>query len=431
VNDAELSGKYDRFFGPSLQKLLECVLDSNKKVQESACSALSTFEEEAGQSLLPYLEPIVQTLIQALARYQAKNLIFLYDTIGTLADSLGETLNQPMIVQALVQPLLARWESLADNDTALFPLLECLTSIAQALKLGFQQFALPLYTRSERIIQQTLFLIATSVDNTGSYDTEHEDFLICSLDLLSGMAEGLGLSFGTLMQNSNILNLVFNCLSIESLGVKQSCLALIGDIARSCINYLYPILNQVLEALIQHLEPDYPSICNNASWGIGEIAMRVQPEQICQFIGQIIHKIGIVVGNTQDYHENLVENVTITIGRLGIVCPSQVVELFEDFGDDWLLCLKLLRDQHEKESAYRGLCMMLQAQPNLLKDKLSHYLFALCAWNSPAHILPQDIKSMLSQILRYYRSNFSKEFSSAFSNLPPQNQKFLQQEFNS
>ena len=46
------------FFEPVLQVLLQRVLDNNKKVQEAACSAFATFEEEA-QSDLVGLSPNV------------------------------------------------------------------------------------------------------------------------------------------------------------------------------------------------------------------------------------------------------------------------------------------------------------------------------------------------------------------------------------
>lgn len=46
------------------------MLDSNKRVQEAACSAFATLEEEAGTDLLPYLDYIIQILVQAFGKYQ-------------------------------------------------------------------------------------------------------------------------------------------------------------------------------------------------------------------------------------------------------------------------------------------------------------------------------------------------------------------------
>jgi transportin-1 len=103
---------------------MQMVLDKNKRVQESACSAMAVFIEEARESLVPYLEPIVQTLVAAFAIYQSKNLLILYDAIGTLAETVEGALNQKNLIDALMPPLINKWNLLADDDTGLFPLLE-------------------------------------------------------------------------------------------------------------------------------------------------------------------------------------------------------------------------------------------------------------------------------------------------------------------
>lgn len=41
---------------PLVNGLLKCMLDQSKKVQEAACSAVATLEEEAGTVLLPFGE---------------------------------------------------------------------------------------------------------------------------------------------------------------------------------------------------------------------------------------------------------------------------------------------------------------------------------------------------------------------------------------
>ena len=79
-----------------LPQLLQRVLDPNKRVQEAACSAFATLEEEACTELVPYLGDILQVLMTAFNKYQAKNLLILYDAIGTLADSVGNHLNKPV-----------------------------------------------------------------------------------------------------------------------------------------------------------------------------------------------------------------------------------------------------------------------------------------------------------------------------------------------
>lgn len=122
-------------------------MDSNKRVQEAACSAFATLEEEATTELVPYLGFILETLVFAFSKYQVikkqrnfnliiteimylhlkfqhKNLLILYDAIGTLADSVGHNLNKPEYIHLLMPPLIQKWNALKDEDKDLFPLLE-------------------------------------------------------------------------------------------------------------------------------------------------------------------------------------------------------------------------------------------------------------------------------------------------------------------
>ena len=100
------------------------VLDNNKRVQEAGCSAFATLEEDAGSELAPYLEPVLRNLVLAFDKYQHKNMLILYDAVGTLADAVGRALQNPLYVEILMPPLTGRWSKLKDDDEDLIPLLE-------------------------------------------------------------------------------------------------------------------------------------------------------------------------------------------------------------------------------------------------------------------------------------------------------------------
>jgi len=99
-------------------------LDNNKRVQEAGCSAFATLEEEAGPELEPFLGSVLGNLVYAFQKYQQKNLLILYDAIGTLADAVGSTLNNPAYIDVLMPPLIQKWSKLSDEDPDLIPLLE-------------------------------------------------------------------------------------------------------------------------------------------------------------------------------------------------------------------------------------------------------------------------------------------------------------------
>ncbi|XP_078740754.1 transportin-1-like, partial [Lampetra fluviatilis] len=146
----------DSYLRPLMTELLKRILDANKRVQEAACSAFATLEEEACTELVPYLGFILDTLVFAFSKYQHKNLLILYDAIGTLADSVGHHLNKPEFIQMLMPPLIQKWNVLKDEDKDLFPLLECLSSVATALQSGFLPYCEPVYQRCVNLVQKTL-----------------------------------------------------------------------------------------------------------------------------------------------------------------------------------------------------------------------------------------------------------------------------------
>ena len=56
----------------------------------------------------------------------------------------------------LMPPLISKWNALKDEDKDLFPLLECLSSVATALQSGFLPYAEPVYYRCVSLVEQTL-----------------------------------------------------------------------------------------------------------------------------------------------------------------------------------------------------------------------------------------------------------------------------------
>lgn len=214
---------------PLMQGLLERVLDPHKRVQEAGCSAFATLEEEACGLLVPYLGPILQRLTFAFTKYQSKNLIILYDAIGTLADSVSSDLNKTEYIQILMPPLIERWKNLQDDDKDLFPLLEvgtglladnsnsqCLASVCAALGEGFQPFAQDVYNRCILLISKTLHEAqAFAADPT--LEPAEKDFMIIALDLLSSLTQALGSNFEQLIvaNGSPLLPLLAAAMSVS------------------------------------------------------------------------------------------------------------------------------------------------------------------------------------------------------------------------
>ncbi|NWH94031.1 TNPO2 protein, partial [Aegithalos caudatus] len=268
------------YLKPLMTELLQRILDGNKRVQEAACSAFATLEEEACTELVPYLSFILDTLVFAFGKYQHKNLLILYDAIGTLADSVGHHLNQP------VGPRVTQYHPVSSSVTCVIqcspvplpPCPQCLSSVATALQSGFLPYCEPVYQRCVTLVQKTLAQAMMYNQHPEQYEAPDKDFMIVALDLLSGLAEGLGGHVEQLVARSNIMTLLFQCMQDTMPEVRQSSFALLGDLTKACFVHVKPCIAEFMPILGTNLNPEFISVCNNATWAIGEICMQMGAE---------------------------------------------------------------------------------------------------------------------------------------------------------
>ncbi|KAG4073810.1 hypothetical protein HA402_001034 [Bradysia odoriphaga] len=406
---------HERYLKQLMEELLKRILDSNKRVQEAACSAFATLEEEACTELVPYLSFILETLVFAFSKYQHKNLLILYDAVGTLADSVGHHLNKPEYIDILMPPLIQKWNMLKDDDKDLFPLLECLSSIATALQSGFLPYCEPVYNRCISLIQQTINQDMVNNLNTGQYEQPDKERMIVALDLLSGLAEGLDGHIELLVANSNIMTLLFQCMQDVMPEVRQSSFALLGDLTKACFQHVAPCMQDFFPILGQNLNPDFISVCNNATWAIGEICMKLG-ENTRSFIPLVLSKLIIII-NRPNTPKTLLENTAITIGRLGYVCPVEVAPYLQEFVRQWCTSLRHIRDNDEKDSAFRGMCHMITVNPVGVVPDFIFFCDAIASWANP----PTDLHQMIQKILLGFKTQVGVENWRSFVDQFPAN----------
>ncbi|KEH44390.1 putative importin-beta domain-containing protein [Medicago truncatula] len=387
-------------FDNVLMGLLRRILDDNKRVQEAACSAFATLEEEAAEELAPRLEIILKHLMVAFGKYQRRNLRIVYDAVGTLAEAVGAELNQPVYLDILMPPLIEKWQQLSNSDKDLFPLLECFTSIAHALGPGFTQFAEPVFRRCINIIQTQTLAKANPAAAGAQYDKE---FIVCSLDLLSGLTEGLGSGIESLVSQCSLRDLLLQCCTDDAHDVRQSAFALLGDLARVCVVHLHPRLSEILELAAKQLEISKVhqaiSVANNACWAIGELAVKVRQE-ISPFVLSVISCLVPILQHAEGLNKSLIENSAITLGRLAWVCPDLVSPHMEHFMQPWCNALSMIRDDVEKEDAFRGLCAMVKANPSGALSSLVYMCKAIASWHE---IRSEDLHNEVCQVLHGYK----------------------------
>ncbi|KAL5531979.1 hypothetical protein ACEPAF_5542 [Sanghuangporus sanghuang] len=391
-----------QFFVPTLEGLLRMVLDNNKRVQEAGCSAFATLEEDAGPELIPYLEPVLKNLVFAFDKYQHKNMLILYDAVGTLADAVGSALQAPSYVDILMPPLLKRWEKLKNSDEDLVPLLECLSSVTIAVGPAFLPYVTPIFERCMTLVHSSLLNYQAYQQNP-DLDEPDRSFLVVALDLLSGLTQGLGMALEPYINasNPNLLDLLTVCLKHPQAPVRQSAYALVGDLAMHCFPLLRPKMPQIMQELVLQLDPEpkveFVSACNNAAWSVGEVALRYGTDDLefAQWVQPLISRLIPILLHPKA-PRSLHENAAVSIGRIGLMHPAMVAPHLNEFAQAWCQALHDIRDNEEKDSAFRGLCQLVQVNPAGIWKSLLWFCNAIVRWQTPS----QELNHAFSQILR-------------------------------
>lgn len=394
----------EQFFPAVLEGILKLLLDNNKKVQEAACSAFAGLEEDCGQMVIPFLPVITFIFEKAFSLYQNKNLLILYDAIGTLAESAGEAINQPQYVGKIMPGLLTKWDSISNEDRCLFPLLECLTSLAMALKVGFKPFAEPIFKRCLVLIDMTLRQELAAANMPDHYDLPDRDIMIVSLDMISGMAEGMGSDIGPLVQESSLINLLVQCMTDKYAEVRQSAFALLGDITKASFQHIEKNAGGLMKIAAENLNPEAVSVCNNATWAIGEMTVRMRKEEIQKYLNAIVPQLVECIRSNLA-QRTLLENTAITLGRLGLMCPDEMAPFVKSFVKPWCQYLRNVRDNSEKLSAFMGMCAMIFRNPDGVREDFVFFCDAVASWVDPG----QELATQFAQILQAFKKELSAE----------------------
>ena len=315
---------------------------------------------------------------------------------------MGPALNQPEYIDMLMQPLTARWASLDDTDPDLIPLLECMASVTIAMGPGFQPHAVPVFQRCVNIIHQNLVAYEQAMTQPSTADDELPDrtFLIVALDLLSGLCQGLGVQSQELVANVQplILPQLLPCLTNIEPPVRQSAFALLGDLAINAFPQLKPYLPTHMPLILSQISPEQMhetlSVCNNATWAAGEIALQSHSDPDFQvWVPELLTKLMAVLMHPKCV-KSLSENAAVTIGRLGLVATSIVAQQLPVFIEPWCQALWDIKDNDEKESAFLGLCLMIHANPNGATAGFAYFCNAVVRWTKPSERLNNEFQKV-------------------------------------
>lgn len=391
-SEAHTGGLYANYFKPTFQSILKSSLDKKKNVQEGACSSLAQFIENSDQELIqPLSEEILSTFNICFRSYKRKNLVILYDAIQTFVEKCE--LDDKSIA-TILPPLIHKWEILTDEDKELWPLLECMSSIAASLGERFAPFAVQVYERSIRILSHCIDMDKLSVTDP-TIHTPEKDFVITSLDLIDGLIQGLGEHSGEMI-NDDLMKLLAETFSDENNDVRQSAYALLGDLAIFLPNKLTGHLQAIIgsigfEIISSNNSNESFAVVNNATWALGEIALRLN---IHDYLEKLTGVLIDLVNSTA--METVLENAAITIGRIGISYSEFLAPHLPEFAMSWSRCMLYLEDNEEKETAFKGMCLIVLGNPTgLNSESLVAFINTISMYLQPSQELAELFRKLL------------------------------------
>jgi transportin-1 len=154
----------------------------------------------------------------------------------------------------------------------------------------------------------------------------------------SGLCEGLESNFAVLAESNRdtLLKLMLTCLQDSFPELRQSAFALTGDLSKNCVQFISPIAPQLIDIILRNLDFDYPMVCNNASWTVGELAIKVGGGAMAPYIPRLMHSF-IQILHEKDIPTTLTENVAITVGRLGVTNTAHLADHLSEYLEVWCM----------------------------------------------------------------------------------------------
>jgi len=198
--------------------------------------------------------------------------------------------------------------------------------------------------------------------------------------------------------------------------------------AVSCFELLRPYLPQILPEIVNQLSPEprveMVSATNNAAWSVGEIALRHGPD-FTPWVLPLIERLVPILLNPK-CPRSLHENAAVTIGRIGLVHADLVAPHLEHFAQNWCQALFEIKDNDEKDSAFRGFCALVQRNPNGIAKSFLWFCNAVVRWNTPS----QELNEMFGAILQGLKEMSGPAWAAQVGQFPVSIQERLRERYN-
>lgn len=251
-----------------------------------------------------------------------------------------------------------------------------------------------------KLIEMTLLAYA-ALEQNPKLTPPNREFLLCSLDMLSGLAEALRGSFESYVGNSHLVRLLLEVCKEQRPDYMQSAFALWGDLFRFALPHVRPVLDQVVTLLLNGMRPRYPAACNNAVWALGELVVRLEPPLLAPLLPTLLERLVALFANPEA--SRLSETIALALCRVALHAPqpvAQAVGAKQQMHDLMQALRNFEQDDEEKEQALIGLTRVVTAAPQLVLNDFHLFIETLVNFYEPARELRDAVSTLLGQFRR-------------------------------
>jgi transportin-1 len=239
--------------------------------------------------LLPHLNNIAETLVKALQLYQLNNQRILFDAVGAVAWGVGAELEKPPYMQALVQPILTKFESIPDNDVLALPLCECVANLAEVMGKSLAAALPRIIMRGIKTVNDIAMASQMWEQNPNEYERPEREMMASVCDLFSGVLQGLKEHAKDIAAQMSMLTVASLAIRNSSGRAKQSGLWLMSVAAIHCPEVLAPHIPELMPLCAAALGPSMTmTVSINAGRAIGEVCQRMSPEAMAPHLNALV-----------------------------------------------------------------------------------------------------------------------------------------------
>ena len=355
---------------PKLERLMTLLLalmvSPSKYLQEAATASVSDFVSQAEEGeLKPFLTSILQTMNTCFKHYQLKNRLLLLELTESVCENFGTDLALESNMNTLLEPLIALWQSIANDSPLIFSFFECMSAVCGALKFHIQPMAKDIFDRGVGMLQFHMGVRQRAAQ--GVEELPEHEFIVTSADMLTGLFEALGSSLQPLVDSNQpaFMNCVLACLTDETPDVRQSGFALLGEVSRSCPGYAQTNLGVIFPAAIANFngfdERTY-GVVSNVAWCmrmIIEHQMEIDGLPLIQgqHFTQLLEpqaRILCAPELTSDMR-NMAENLCLGLGIIMLKEPAAMApQAFAAVAKPWMEYTRNIKTTSDKDDPLRG-----------------------------------------------------------------------------